>query len=94
MSRVRPLLLLVALNLHVERLEGLPELLEEEDGIDPGAGTERAEEHLGGPHPLIVTEDRRLVSDGGVAGVGVDFELDFLASPARDRFLHDSVLRI
>src|SRR6266704_863192 len=40
----RPILVLLAFDLHRKRLERLPELLQQEHGVDPGAAAQRAEQ--------------------------------------------------
>src|SRR5207248_2012418 len=78
----RPLLLLLAFDLDIERLDRLLELLEQQHGVEAGAAAEGREQHLGGAHRRVVTEDGRLVDADGVAGGGFDVELDLLARPA------------
>src|SRR2546428_9227556 len=56
-ERPRPFLVLLALHLDGQRLEGLLELLEQQDGVQASAAAERSEQHLGRAHRLVVAED-------------------------------------
>src|SRR5262245_18425164 len=82
-ERAQPLLLLLALDLDVRRLERLPELPEYKHSIDSRAAREGAEQHLGGAHRLVVAEHAVLVDARGVTGGGLDVELHLDAGPAR-----------
>src|SRR5712691_11963552 len=84
----RPLLLLFALDLDSQRLEGLLELLEQQHDVDAGAAAERRHEHLGRAHRFVVAEDRRVVDAYRVGGLGLDVELDLVAGPCRRRSCH------
>src|SRR5712692_907191 len=84
----RPLLLLLAFDLDLQRLEGLFELLEQQHDVDPGAAAERRHEHLGRAHRLVVAEDRCVVDADRVGGLGLDVELDLVPGPSRRRSCH------
>src|SRR5437870_2380214 len=84
----RPVLLLLAFDLDRQRLERLLELLEQEHGVQTGAGTQRPQQHLRRPHRLVVSEDRSLVHARAVAGGGLDVELDLLSGPSSRDLRH------
>src|SRR2546428_9730445 len=87
-ERPRPFLVLLALDLDGQRLEGLLELLEQQDGVQARAAAERSEQHLGRAHRLVVAEDGRLVDARAVAGGRFDVELDLVAGPGSRRLCH------
>src|SRR2546428_4182518 len=84
-ERPRPFLVLLALHLDGQRLEGLLELLEQQDGVQASAAAERSEQHLGRAHRLVVAEDGGLVGARAVAGGRFDVELDLGSGPGSRR---------
>src|SRR5260370_123460 len=88
LERPRPVLLLLAFDLDRQRFQWLFELLEQKDRVHAGAAGQRAEQHLGRTHRLVVTETRRLVDARRMPGSGLDVELDLVTRPARRRFCH------
>src|SRR5467141_1739659 len=88
LERARPILLLLAFDLDRQRFQRLLELLEQEDGVHARAAGERAQQHLGRAHRLVVAEHRRLVDGCRVPGSGLDVELDLVTRPASRRFSH------
>src|SRR3989441_4976930 len=85
---LRPLLVPVALDLHLERAQRLLELLQQQDGVQARAAAQGAEEHLGRPHRRVVAEDRRLVDLSLVSGFGLDVKQNFAAGPGRGCLRH------
>src|SRR6266566_8876243 len=85
----RPLLVLLAFDLDLHRLERLLELPEEEHRIESCAAAERREQHLGGSHRGVVAEDRRLIDRDRVARRRLNVEMHLVPIPPRNRFGQD-----
>src|ERR1700681_4867357 len=68
----RPLLLLLAFDLDLHRLQRLLELLQQQHRVEPCAAAKRSEQHLGRTHRGVVAEDRRLIDGGRMTRSGLD----------------------